>query len=117
VFMKTGASLVYAWEVLGADNIRDFHYDFHGHTLDEGTVATYKQSFGLKQQGALTSAFDGIQGWQFSNSSEGPVVVRVRLAGYYDLIPPGQDGNLAGIIANVPAAQARPNMPPAPATK
>ena len=115
--MKKGASLLYAWEVVGADNMRDFHYDFHGHTLDEGTVATYKQSFGLKQQGALVAPFDGIQGWQFSNSSEDAVVVRIRFAGFYDLVPPGQDGNLAGIIATVPAAQARPNIPPTPATK
>ena len=72
------------------------------------TVSTYRQAFGLKQQGALTAPFDGIQGWQFSNSSEKPVVVRLRLAGFYELIPSGQPGNEAGIVANVPAAQARP---------
>jgi hypothetical protein len=72
------------------------------------TVATYKQAFGLRQQGALTAPFDGIQGWQFSNSSERPVVVRLRLSGFYALIPAGQPGNEAGIRANVPAAEARP---------
>jgi hypothetical protein len=75
------------------------------------TVATYKQSFGLKGQGALTAPFDGIQGWQFSNSSEKPVVVRLKIAGFYELIPSGEAGNEAGIVANVPAAQARPEMP------
>jgi hypothetical protein len=77
------------------------------------TVATYKQAFGLKQQGALTAPFDGIQGWQFSNSSEHPVVVRLKITGFYDLIPAGQPGNEAGVVANVPAAQARPNAPAA----
>jgi hypothetical protein len=36
--------------------------------------------------------------------------VRLKLAGFYELIPGGDEGNLAGIVANVPAAQARPNF-------
>ena len=112
VRMKKDATLIFAWEVVGAKDPRDFRYDQHGHTTPAPgqpmTVATYKQAFGLKQQGALTAPFDGIQGWQFANSSETPVVVRVRLAGFYELVPSGQPGNEAGIVANVPAAQARP---------
>ena len=34
----------------------------------------------------------------------------VKASGFYDLIPPGDIGNEAGIIANVPAAQARPGF-------
>ena len=116
VDMKEGATLVCESEVAGVEAPRDFHYDFHGHTTpkpgEEMTVATYKQAFGLKAQGSLQAPFDGIQGWQFSNSSEEPVVVRVKLTGFYELIPSGEEGNLAGIIANVPAAQARPDIPP-----
>lgn len=112
VRMRKDATLIYAWEVIGTEEPRDFHFDHHGHTTpkpgESMAVATYRQAFGLKQQGALTAPFDGIQGWQFSNSSEKPVVVRLRLAGFYDLIPSGQPGNEAGIVANVPAAQARP---------
>lgn len=112
VRMKKDATLIYAWEVVGATDPRDVRYDQHGHTTPAPgqpmTVATYKQAFGLKQQGALTAPFDGIQGWQFSNSGETPVVVRVRLAGFYELVAAGQPGNEAGIVANVPAAQARP---------
>ena len=117
VDMKEGATLIYEWQVIGADKANDFHYDFHGHTTpdvkgEQMTVATYKQAYGLSQQGALTAPFDGIQGWQFSNSSEKPVVVRVKLTGFYELIPEGEEGNLAGIVANVPAAQARPDFRP-----
>jgi hypothetical protein len=112
VRMRKDATLIYAWEVVGATEPRDFHFDQHGHTTPKPgeamTVATYKQAFGVKQQGALTAPFDGIQGWQFSNSSEKPVVVRLRLAGFYELIPSGQPGNEAGIVANVPAGQSRP---------
>ncbi|WP_430422603.1 hypothetical protein [Phenylobacterium sp.] len=112
VRMKKDATLIYSWEVIGTTEPRDVHFDQHGHTTPKPgepmAVSTWKQAFGLKQQGALTSPFDGIQGWQFSNSSEKPVVVRLRLAGFYELIPAGQPGNEAGIVANVPAAQARP---------
>lgn len=112
VRMRKDATLTYAWEVIGASDPRDFHFDQHGHTTprpgEAMTVATYRQGFGLNQQGALTAPFDGIQGWQFSNSGERPVVVRLRLSGFYALIPSGQPGNEAGIVANVPAAQARP---------
>ncbi len=116
VRMRQGATLIYQWEVAGAADPRDFHFDFHGHTTPKAgermTVTTYKQAFGLRRQGALTAPFDGIQGWQFSNSSDSPVMVRLKLAGFYDLIPPGQAGNEAGVVANVPAAQARPKVDP-----
>lgn len=112
VRMRKDATLTYSWEVAGASDPRDFHFDQHGHTTPRAgeamTVATWRQGFGLKQQGALTAPFDGIQGWQFSNSSETPVVVKLRLAGFYELIPPGQPGNEAGIVANVPASRSRP---------
>jgi hypothetical protein len=115
VRMKTDATLIYEWSVAGAQRPDDFHYDFHGHTTpapgEQMTVSTYKQGFGLNKHGALTAPFDGIQGWQFSNSSETPVVVRLKLAGFYELIPSGQPGNESGIIANVPADKARPDLP------
>ncbi len=118
VRMKKDATLIYEWEVIGAERNDDFHYDFHGHTTplkgEAMNVASYKQDYGLRAQGALTAPFDGIQGWQFSNSSEKPVVVRLKTSGFYDLVPAGEEGNLAGIVANVPADQARPDYKPAP---
>jgi len=114
VAMKQGAQLIYEWEAIGASKPEDIAYDFHGHTTPAPgkpmEVATYKQARGLKQAGSLTAPFDGIQGWQFSNFAEGPVIIRVKLTGFYDLVPAGQEGNLAGIVANVPAAQARPDF-------
>lgn len=117
VRMRTGAVLTYAWEVSGAADPRDLRFDQHGHTTPHAgeamQVVTFRQGAGLRQQGALTAPFDGIQGWQFSNGGDGPVVVRLRLAGFYELIPAGQPGNEAGVVANVPAARARPQAPAA----
>ena len=110
VHMQKDATLIYEWQAIGAKKTSDVYYDFHGHTTPQpGTemvVATYKQADGLKQQGSLTAPFDGIQGWFFSSGVEQPITIRVKLTGFYDLIPPGQTGNEKRILANVPAAQA-----------
>ena len=117
VSMAKDATLIFDWEVIGADSPRAFHYEFHGHTREakpgEGmTVAAYKSGFGLRQHGSLIAPFDGIQGWAFQNSGEKPVIIRLRISGFYELIPPGQEGNLGKVTANVPAAQARSGLPP-----
>jgi hypothetical protein len=117
VATKKDATLIYEWRAIGVKNAQDIYYDFHGHTLTEGpdekmVVATYKQANGDHQQGSLIAPFDGIQGWFFQNSAVEPVVIRVKVSGFYDLVPAGQPGNEAGIVANVPAAQARPAKAP-----
>jgi hypothetical protein len=110
VFMKAGATLVYEWEALGAQE-GDLLFDFHGHTLQKTSgikVSKYKQGLSLRASGALTAPFDGIEGWLFASSADAPVVVRLKLSGFYALIPPGSEGNLAGIAPNASAAQSPP---------
>jgi|SoiMethySBSTD1v2_1073268.scaffolds.fasta_scaffold445109_2 hypothetical protein len=112
VRMKKDATLIYEWEVAAVSNPEEFYYDFHGQTIPEGEneddvmVATYKQATGTKAQGSLTAPFDGVHGWYLQNQSAGEVVVKIKIAGFYELIEPGDLGNDGGIIANVPAAEA-----------
>ena len=109
VRMLKDATLVYEWSVADIANPEEFYFDFHGHTVVEGqamTVATYKQATGVAAKGALTAPFEGVHGWFLQNQSEKPVVVKIKLSGFYELIEPGDTGNEAGIIANVPAAEA-----------
>jgi len=109
VRMAKDATLVFEWSVADIPNPEEFYFDFHGHTTvagDEMTVATYKQATGTSANGALTAPFDGIHGWFFQNQSVNPVVVRVKISGFYELIPPGETGNEAHILANVPADKA-----------
>ena len=110
VRMKKDATLIYSWSVDTVPNPMEFYYDFHGHTLSPTqqtmTVATYKQATGTSASGALTAPFDGVHGWYLQNQSVNPVVVRIKISGFYELIPPGYTGNEAGIHANVPAAEA-----------
>jgi hypothetical protein len=109
VQMKKDATFIYEWSVADIPKPDEFYFDFHGHTLAAGkamTVATYKQATGTSANGALTAPFDGVHGWFFQNQSANPVVVRVKVSGFYELIPPGDICNESGIIANVPADKA-----------
>jgi hypothetical protein len=109
VRMEEGGTLIYEWEVLDIDNPEEFYYDFHGHTTVEGeemTVATYKQDTAASAAGSLIAPFDGVHGWYYQNQSVNPVIVRLKVSGFYDLIPCCELGNEAGIVANVPASEA-----------
>jgi hypothetical protein len=116
VRMKKDATLIYEWSVADIENPEEFYYDFHGHTVVEGqemVVATYKQATGMGAKGALTAPFDGVHGWFLQNQSAKAVIVKIRLSGFYELIPCCEVGNEAGIVANVPAAEAfGPPLPP-----
>jgi hypothetical protein len=38
-------------------------------------------------------SLEGIFGWYFRNHAGDPVIVRLQVEGYYQLIPPGEPGN------------------------
>ena len=102
VRMKPGATLVYSWSETGAPP-EEFYTDFHGQTLPakpgaEVQVATYRQSTGDKASGSLIAPLDGVHGWYLQNQAVKPATVTLKLAGFYELVPPGQVGNEAGIL-------------------
>jgi hypothetical protein len=96
VKMKQGDTVVYSWEVRQQLPSPDFFYsEFHGHTEpppgQRGDVTFYRKATGLKESGAMIAPFTGIHGWYLQNQSEIPVTVRLRIAGFYELVP-GQAG-------------------------
>ena len=102
VRMKKGATYIYSWEVPGIADPEEFYTEFHGHTVENGkamTVAEYRKSTGARDNGALVAPFDGVHGWYLQNQSLKPVTVRLRLSGFYEIIPAGEPGNEAGLPA------------------
>ncbi len=102
VHLKAGSSFIYSWSVAGIDNPEEFYTEFHGHTVEAGkamTVAYYRKATGTSDNGVLTAPFEGVHGWLFQNQSVKPVIVHLRLAGFYELVPDGQPGNEAGLHA------------------
>jgi len=93
--MKAGDTVVYAWEVPGIGNPQSFHTEFHGHTDAvpgrPGDLMFYEKAAGAKASGSLIAPWQGIHGWYWQNKSETAVTVRLRMAGFYELIP-GQAG-------------------------
>lgn len=109
VKMKAGDSMVYAWTVEGLANPEEFYFDFHGETPagptnPKAVVAEYKQSIGARSNGVLIAQIPGVHGWYLQNQSEKPVVVKLKVSGFYELVPPGEYGNDAGIVANKPTS-------------
>lgn len=102
VWLPRGGAYLYSWSVDGARQPDDFYAEFHGHTPEQGgemTVAEYRKQSETANSGALTAPFEGIHGWYFLNTSERPVTVRLRITGFFRVIPPGAPGNEAGIAA------------------
>ncbi len=89
--MKAGDTVVYSWDVRGAANPEHFYSEFHGHTEPPlgqiGDVTFYRKATGLNESGTLIAPFPGIHGWYLQNQGEGPVTVRLRLAGFYEIVP------------------------------
>jgi hypothetical protein len=100
VRLKTGETMIYSWTA-SIKNPEEFYFDFHGETPQpEGAppiVKEYKQATGAKSAGGFTAPMDGVHGWYFQNQSVDTIKVRLELAGFYELVPPGEYGNDRGI--------------------
>ena len=87
VRMKAGDTLVYSWTVqLPADQ---FYFDFHGESDPTPKVkaVSYRKDMGNADNGSMVAPFDGIHGWYLQNQSDKPVVVHLRISGFYEMRP------------------------------
>ncbi|HEX3484761.1 MAG TPA: hypothetical protein VHT51_06845 [Micropepsaceae bacterium] len=113
VQMKAGDSIVYSWTVEGFENPEWFYYDFHGETWprpegEKAKIAEYAQKTGVKDAGSLVAPFEGVHGWYLQNQGGKPVTVHLKVSGFYQLVQPGEYGNLDGIIAASANTKASP---------
>jgi hypothetical protein len=99
VRMKAGSTLVYSLTVQGARSPEEAYADFHGDVphAEPEQVVEYRQATGLASHGALRAPMDGVHGWFLQNRGDDRQVVRLRLSGFYELIPAGEYGNERGI--------------------
>lgn len=107
VRLPKGGTLLYSLQAEGLAVPEDLMFDFHGHTVATEakgpvSVADYEKASGASANGSLTAPVDGIHGWYFRNRSDRPIKVQLKLSGFYQLVPPGQEGNLGGIEPAAP---------------
>jgi hypothetical protein len=92
VKMKAGQTLIYSWSVAAPPE--EFYSDFHSQEWPQKgpkeNVVSHRAALGVGVNGAMTAPFDGIHGWYLQNQSEKPVVVHLKISGFYDLLPGGK---------------------------
>jgi hypothetical protein len=90
VHMTSGQALVYSWSVAAPKD--EFYVDFHSEQRPSAKehVVSHKVGLMTASNGSLTAPFEGIHGWYFQNQSVKPVVVHLKISGFYDLLPGGR---------------------------
>ncbi len=106
VRVKAGAMVVYSWTVPGVPLPDEFYYAFHGQSEPQPGVAnqeikvtTFKEDTAISSSGAFVAPYDGLWGWYLQNQSDRAVVVKMQVAGFYEIAT--QD-EIAAAAAAVP---------------
>jgi hypothetical protein len=87
--LSAGASMVYEWNAVDVDDPEALYSEFHGHTEPvggKGDLMYYRKATGLSERGSLVAPFTGIHGWYLRNDGDQPIVVRLEVAGFYELL-------------------------------
>jgi hypothetical protein len=83
VAMKAGESMVYSWSV----DHESVYYDFHGEPSNDPKHATRyrEEQENTKGNGTFVAPFEGIHGWFWLNLSGKPIVITLKMSGFYQL--------------------------------
>src|SRR5688572_3356453 len=88
--LNEGDSIVYQWDAVDLEKPELLYAEFHGHTPpvnNTGDLMFYRKANGSTERGMLIAPFSGIHGWYLRNEGEEPIVVRLKVAGFYELLP------------------------------
>lgn len=87
--MKKGQGVVYNVTYGDLEHPGMFEVEFHGHTPKdangEGDLMFYSKTGGSPESGTFVAPWDGIHGWWLKNDSPKDIVVKLELAGFYEL--------------------------------
>lgn len=89
--MKEGDSIVYQWDAVDLADPAQLYAEFHGHTERvgdaPGDLMFYRKAAGGSERGALVAPFTGIHGWYLRNDADEAIVVRLKVSGFYEILP------------------------------
>jgi hypothetical protein len=88
--LNAGDSIVYQWDAVDLKEPELLWAEFHGHTPpvnNAGDLMFYRKATGATERGVLVAPFTGIHGWYLRNDGDTPIVVRLKVAGFYELLP------------------------------
>jgi hypothetical protein len=82
VQMKPGATLIYSRQT----DQGTVYYDFHGEPADPKKSQSYIEvQETASANGTLVAPFEGIHGWFWLNLTSKPMVITLRMSGFYEL--------------------------------
>ena len=87
--LNEGDSIVYQWDAVDLEDPELLYAEFHGHTPpvnNVGDLMFYRKATGATERGTLVAPFTGIHGWYLRNDGEEPIIVRLKVAGFYELL-------------------------------
>ncbi len=87
--LNEGDAIVYQWDAVELEDPEMLYAEFHGHTPpvnNAGDLMFYRKATGGTERGTLIAPFTGIHGWYLRNEGEEPIVVRLKVAGFYELL-------------------------------
>ena len=87
--LNEGDSIVYQWDAVELEKPELLYAEFHGHTPpvdNAGDLMFYRKATGGTERGTLVAPFTGIHGWYLRNDGEEAIVVRLKVAGFYELL-------------------------------
>jgi hypothetical protein len=87
--LNQGNTIVYQWDAIDLDDPTLLYAEFHGHTepvANAGDLMFYRKEAGGTERGALVAPFTGIHGWYLQNNSDASIIVRLQVAGFYELL-------------------------------
>jgi len=87
--LNEGDSIVYQWDAVELEKPELLYAEFHGHTPpvnNVGDLMFYRKANGGSERGTLVAPFTGIHGWYLRNEGEEAIVVRLKVAGFYELL-------------------------------
>jgi len=78
--LDKGATMIYEWK---ANNFLDF--DFHTEKANTRPVVSdsYEKGEGVQKRGGYTAPYDGIHGWYWNNTTDKPVTIQLKAAGFF----------------------------------
>jgi hypothetical protein len=88
--LNEGDSIVYQWDAVDLKDPDSLYAEFHGHTdpvNNVGDLMYYRKASGGTERGTLVAPFTGIHGWYLRNDGGEAIVVRLKVAGFYELLP------------------------------
>jgi hypothetical protein len=88
--LNEGDAIVYQWDAVDLKDPEMLWAEFHGHTPpvdNAGDLMFYRKATGATERGTLVAPFTGIHGWYLRNDSEQAIVVQLKVAGFYELLP------------------------------